>query len=78
MMPTKKPFFSSPTKGPTTSSPIGCPETCPAVYEPVCGSDFKTQLKTYGNICELEREACTKKIEIKKFHDGDAVMHCLQ
>ena len=34
-----------------------CPDMCPSLGEPVCGSDGKT----YENICKARKESCEKK-----------------
>ena len=42
-----------------------CPK-CPPITKRVCGSDGRT----YINECELRRESCTTKTNIRVLHDG--------
>ena len=43
-----------------------CPDVCPQVNEPVCGSDGQT----YSNRCELGREACTNNENLRTLYAG--------
>nr|XP_023491854.1 agrin isoform X6 [Equus caballus] len=43
-----------------------CPQACPGIYDPVCGSDGIT----YGSTCELEATACTLGQEIRVARRG--------
>ena len=43
-----------------------CPEICPLIYAPVCGSNGKT----YANNCSLEVDACKTGQDIKFVHNG--------
>uniref|UniRef100_A0A7M5UP92 Agrin n=1 Tax=Clytia hemisphaerica TaxID=252671 RepID=A0A7M5UP92_9CNID len=56
-----KPFAAA---GPSVPQ---CSMICPAVYEPVCGSDGQT----HSNNCEMEMKACVKSSKIFKMHDGE-------
>ena len=42
-----------------------CPK-CPRATKPVCGSDGKT----YVNECELRKQSCTTKTNIRVLHQG--------
>ncbi|CAH8670707.1 unnamed protein product [Schistosoma margrebowiei] len=44
-----------------------CPEPCPSVVSPVCGSDGVT----YDSTCHLERTACQKMREIRVIYSGE-------
>lgn len=43
-----------------------CNRVCPAIYAPVCGSDWHT----YSNLCELQSKACHEKTMIYSVHQG--------
>ncbi|CAH8663593.1 unnamed protein product [Schistosoma guineensis] len=44
-----------------------CPEPCPSIVSPVCGSDGVT----YDSTCHLERTACQKMREIRVIYSGE-------
>ena len=43
-----------------------CPQACPKIYRPVCGSDGKT----YPNECVLKVNACVNEENITVVHEG--------
>jgi len=49
--------------------PEVCNEACLLNWAPVCGSDGVT----YGNSCELESTACTKRSSVKIAHQGECI-----
>jgi coxsackievirus/adenovirus receptor len=48
---------------------LGCKVACTMQWAPVCG----TNSVTYGNLCQLQADACLKRIEIGVLHTGECV-----
>jgi len=48
-------------------SELSCNEACLRNWEPVCGSDGIT----YGNLCQMESFACTKRLNLIVAHQGE-------
>ena len=54
-------------EGETGGARCHCEDTCPYVYDPVCGSDGTT----YDNECRLKLASCRKRKLIKQLHTGE-------
>ena len=54
-------------EGETGAARCHCEDTCPYVYDPVCGSDGST----YDNECRLKLASCRKRKLIKQLHSGE-------
>eukprot|EP00057_Strongylocentrotus_purpuratus_P023451 XP_011677925.1 PREDICTED: agrin [Strongylocentrotus purpuratus] len=46
-----------------------CPNACPLIYSPICGSDGVS----YGNTCEMEAASCRQQKEITLVNEGMCV-----
>jgi len=56
-----------PTGG--SGSGSGCPEFCPEIYQPVCGTDGRT----YGNTCKLQAASCQSSTPVSVAYEGACV-----
>jgi hypothetical protein len=59
--------YSGPCAEPIIPVEQSCNEACLRNWEPVCGSDGIT----YGNLCQMESLACTKRLNLIVVHQGE-------
>ena len=45
---------------------LTCPQLCPHVYKPVCGTDNQS----YDNVCRMQTSSCLRGVEIGLQHVG--------
>ena len=50
-----------------------CPDACPLIYSPICGSDGVS----YGNTCEMEAASCRQLKEITLVNQGMCGMYSI-
>ena len=56
-------------EGECTAEEQPCPQFCPMIYEPVCGTDAHT----YSNACFLNLQACNTKSGVTVAYQGECI-----